>query len=181
MKKLVIFMLVLGLASVANATIAFNWNAAAALPGADLTIELIADASEQVSTISLALVNDNNFGGSVTPGAFSADFMTSDPGYKGSDFGYGAGQLIGASASDEVGQYVTGLLYSYTYTIPGTATAGQVIGFTVEDFPDFGLTSVVTLLDSSTMVPADFNVTIIPEPMTIALLGLGGLFLRRRR
>ena len=32
----------------------------------------------------------------------------------------------------------------------------------------------VTLLDSA-------SITVIPEPMTIALLGLGGLFLRRRK
>jgi hypothetical protein len=35
--------------------------------------------------------------------------------------------------------------------------------------------------DGATQIGEGIPITAVPEPMTIALLGLGGLFLRRRR
>ncbi len=64
-------------------------------------------------------------------------------------------------------------LYSFTYTVPdapGTTvdiTAGNInVGLSNWTFP--------TSLGGATL-------NIVPEPMTIALLGLGGLFLRKRK
>ncbi len=65
-------------------------------------------------------------------------------------------------------------LYSFTYTVPNAP--GTTIDITGDNvfvqFRDFDFTQT-TSLGAATL-------NIVPEPMTIALLGLGGLFLRRR-
>ena len=69
-------------------------------------------------------------------------------------------------------------LYSFTYTTPDTPGQvnitgdGTYCGF-IDDW------SNVEEINPITLTSATLNIT--PEPMTIALLGFGGLFLRRRR
>jgi hypothetical protein len=80
----------------------------------------------------------------------------------------------------------TGLLYSYSYDIPSDAVVGSIITFTVGDIAEYGTASSIGyLVEGATaqmsMAGMEFTSTVIPEPMTIALLGLGGLFLLRRR
>ena len=67
----------------------------------------------------------------------------------------------------------------YDYTIAGTALNGEVINFGYGTPPP-GWTNNVTLTGPVPFAPAGVAV-IVPEPMTIVLLGLGGLFLRRRK
>jgi len=55
--------------------------------------------------------------------------------------------------------------------VSGVTITGLQVGSASVNVVDFGTGEIVSTA----------NVTVIPEPMTIALLGLGGLFLRRRK
>jgi hypothetical protein len=183
MKKLMILMLVLGMASWANAAIV-SFDAQDGLPGDTITITVSSD--EQVSGVILAMITDNGFGGTANPGAWDAKFTTSDAGYNGGGYGFGAGDLVLATGAVDLPHYATGDLYTYSYDIPLTAVVGSTITFTVEDIADYGYLSSIqyvveeTLTDMS-ITGMEFTANVIPEPMTMALLGLGGLFLRRRK
>ena len=186
MKKLLVLVLMLAMTQLASGAIIFDFIPGDALPGATITISLVANDGEQVSGAMIALLTDNGGAagtkiGSAAPGSWDAKFTTKDSGYNGSAVGYGAGDLVAASGYTAVGLPATGTLYSYNYTIAATAVNLEVINFTIHDIAAYGWVSDVTLEDGSKIVPADFAVTVVPEPMTIALLGLGGLFLLRRR
>jgi len=183
MKKLLVLLLVFAMASCANAAIV-SFSAGAGLPGD--TIGITVSSDEQVIGVGLALITDNGFGGTANPGAWNAKFTTADAGYNGGASGFGAGDLIIATGSVTPGVYATGLLYAYGYDIPSDAVVGTTIVFTVGDLPDFGAASSIDyLVEGATtqmsMAGMEFTATVIPEPMTIALLGLGSLFLLRRR
>ena len=55
--------------------------------------------------------------------------------------------------------------------------------FSLDYVGEIGDTATISLFVDPEYTPpvASVNVTVVPEPMTIILLGLGGLFLRRRR
>ncbi len=183
MKNLLVLLLVFAMTSWANAAVV-SFSAADGLPGD--TIGITVSSDEQVTGVGLALITDNGFGGIANPGAWDALFTVADAGYPGTDLGLGAGDLIIATGAVTPGAYATGLLYTYTYGIPSDAVVGSIITFTVGDIAEYGyLSSISYLVDGATtqmsLTGMEFAATVIPEPMTIALLGLGGLFLLRRR
>ncbi len=183
MKKLLVLLLVFAMASWANAAIV-SFSAGDGLPGD--TIGITVSSDEQVSTVMLARITDNGFGGTANPGAWDAKFTVAGAGYNGEAYGFGVGDLVIADGGVTPGAYATGLLYTYSYDIPSDAVVGSIITFTVGDIAEyFYLSSISYLVEEATaemsMAGMEFAATVIPEPMTIALLGLGGLFLLRRR
>jgi hypothetical protein len=84
------------------------------------------------------------------------------------DSGNGLGQDIEAFAATGSWAQITGSLF----TAPlGTTNVTMVVG---NETNNGGLVGSAIAFDNVTL-------DIIPEPMSIALLGLGGLFLRRRK
>lgn len=183
MRKLLVLVLVFAMTSWANAAVV-SFSAADGLPGD--TIGITVSSDEQVAGVILALITDNGFGGTANPGAWNTTFTVANAGYNGGASGFGTGDLIMADGSISLGFPATGLLYSYSYDIPSDAVVGSIITFTVGDLAEYGIASSIGyLVEGATaqmsLTGMEFAATVIPEPMTIALLGLGGLFLLRRR
>jgi hypothetical protein len=181
MKKLLTMFLVLGIASAASAT-----------------------------TVNLTLSSDDVYT-DVTPGTiitvkFSIDQNIKSIANTGSSPGIDF-TVSGATNTFAVGSWTDATVVG---TTPGTLSSGDIVGayyttlnlknahtvlytasLTINENGSVGMSDLDNdeFVDPSQDFPpifytigtvTGFNVT-VPEPMTIALLGLGGLFLRRRR
>ena len=162
MRKLLILVLVLGMASMASATISFVTNSATVGTGGSVTVSVSSDADDTAwsgyigyspGIASLTAVS------SLT--AAGTERAVTDPGYAGYF------KLLAADGSDPFTSVDSGVQFT------GNLAAGLSTG-----------TYTINLWGASwTAGPlADtFTLTVVPEPITLALLGLGGLFLRRRK
>ena len=187
MKKLLIFMLVLSLASMANAvTISLT-------SGGKITLVIGVDvALNQVITVDLKAdtpcsgINNIDFTntgetigavGAWTPWANAA---VSFPGNLVPIAGGLDADIMRAFANANLGTEAASntVLYSFSATVSGVGILTPVMGAvdwftTMTGPPPYGYWSGAQITQNA--------LNIIPEPMTIALLGLGGLLLRRRR
>jgi hypothetical protein len=93
-----------------------------------------------------------------------------------------AGDLGAAEAYSEDG-WGTGYQLSASMSPAGDPPIAVGSQFSLDYIGAVGDTATISLfLDPEYTTPvATVNVTVVPEPMTILLLSLGGLFLRRRR
>lgn len=182
MKKLLILMLVLGMASTANALMLEYKNAAGGndvLEGSVVTINIRGDVACTSFRISTAITGD--FSG-VTLGTVDSGF----------DFLNIPGQLKDGSvgnlwifqtngAVDQAGgsPAVLPSVVFATFTLTA-GTAGNTITF--DDWAGVLPPPTDTNYNGSVInLDPPLVLNIIPEPATLALLGLGGLFLVRRR
>jgi len=165
MRKLLVLILVLGLASAANAMLitvdeqegdSFEVNIKS-------TITVVSeDASSWLGYIIIeeggagSLENAVKLDAAGDIGAFSAY----------TEAGWGTGFELTASMSPA--------------GVPALAAGSQ---FSFDYLGSIGDTATISLfLDPEFTTPvASVNVTVVPEPMTVLLLSLGALFLRRRR
>jgi len=180
MKKFVMLMVVLGMgmASVANAELAFTDNSdisgsatlsldISAAATADYRLYIVATDTATVGTIgpgTVGSIGNLSFDKTVDPyypdyylhGAMYAVGLATD-GSVSANFGFvgdsGGGPLSGTA--------ITGI----AFTMVGTGTIDLYTSAT-------GMTGTWSVVDT---------ITVLPEPMTMVLLGLGGLFLRRRK
>lgn len=158
MKKLLILMLILGMASAANAA-----------------IELDGPAIMNVGdTVSIGIYNTDG----VDYLAYMSVFYISEGGFAMSNpqLTALAGDLSSFSAPYEYSD-----IKEIEVTLKGTSIPG--IQFTWDlQYLDGCVTVWVELWDNSDLsAPVDSLEINTPEPMTLALLGLGGLFVLRRR
>ena len=164
MKKILVLMLVLGMASLASAGLTVTQTAGT------LTIE-----NDTVYTLS-------------PTGQFEAQLVINEPGSLDGTYSFGPAAsaittatvpyLMNSYAASSFGLGGSELIdWSYMLVVDDPVTL-NLLG--VGDVLSYGLTGGAvsgTLYDGSGGVITTF----IPEPMTLALLGLGGLFLRRRK
>jgi len=181
MKKLVCLMIVALVGTVACAgTISFS-GAATIDENSIATITVIADeASFGIALGAIALDMGSATVGTLN-GAYSA--LANDGSQK--DGSVNGIQIFQVSGTAPTGVTVAAGQALYSFTIDSTGLAlGDVItisewtGMNPFGMPPFPVDSK---LNGVTAGLGSLAVTVVPEPMTMALLGLGGLFLRRRK
>jgi hypothetical protein len=183
MKKFLVLMMVLGMATMANATIQISVNGN--ITGPDSITLTPSD------TITLDIWNDPT----VTPDTPQTrnyiaylDILPNNT---------GCYDLANARLGPAAGDFPANFLYDNLGTIdeytmmqnwaPGTVGNGALGAIFLVDFhclsPDNVLT--INLYDSrvgaGNVIVDSLTIHQIPEPITLALLGLGGLFLKRRK
>ncbi|MHC4739256.1 MAG: PEP-CTERM sorting domain-containing protein [Planctomycetota bacterium] len=200
MKKLLILLLVFGIASGANATLSLE----VSIGGMPYGGEILAVGT----TVDVKVVQDApNTAGSggemtITMSASALSMTDTTPQFNSPEAGAYAGWdwlLNGGVSPIDNGDGTFDAWFGKTaqvsssWGMPGTPGIGSWVGYagyggwayesTVKF--SFELTEMANLVWAGTWDGVDMTgvigETIFPEPMTIALLGLGGLFLRRRK
>jgi len=209
MKKLLVLLLVLGMVSTANATMSIYIGASSTSSTALTSMTLAAPGTFRVyvwAQADRALVYDeedppNLIGGGVDQAEFCLsydnDIITADSVSGSTSAPFGAANSWGAIAGAvdtgnlvAYGGYLGGLQGAFGPTYMGrvnlTANKGGVYTITQQNISEtrqnyFAASTIPTDTFLWTTTASSLEVTVIPEPLTIALLGLGGLFLRRRK
>jgi len=180
MKKLVSLMLVALIGTVASAGIMYSGANTIALNSTG-TISIIADVAAQSMNVGAIALNK----GSAKIGTLDAAFSTvNQPGVQKDGTKNGI-WIFQVNATAPSGTTVAAGQSLYTFTIDPTGLAvGDVITISqwtgTNPFGGAGF-PVNTKFNGQSATLGSFDVTVVPEPITVALLGLGGLFIRRRK
>jgi hypothetical protein len=184
MKKLLILFVVLGLASAAHAascTISLEVDGSSTydlVNGLTFTVELLINVNVTSIFNSSDATEGIDFVPDLTAGSVTPSGMNWIPASSNED----VGDVVGSSIIDAF-WYRSGTtdhpadtpIYEFTITLSSDALGDIDPVMTTDDKVRRGLTSF--WWSENTYIPLH----IVPEPMTIALLGLGALFLRRRK
>jgi hypothetical protein len=179
MKKMLTLVLILSVASLASALSLRQDSQSGMLSlsydGTHLTINLLSDLGytedELDDYFGLEIVN--NAGAAISTEGFSV--LTGSDDY--SIFIENGGEVLGDYLAGTNG--VFGGVSSFSTTIPAGAVIWDIAISGLTDGTEIRLGMLNADWDGYESVY--FEGTFIPEPMTIALLSLGGLFLRRRK
>ncbi|OHB57344.1 MAG: hypothetical protein A2Y12_09545 [Planctomycetes bacterium GWF2_42_9] len=164
MKKLLV-VLVLGLASLANAGLFLYQNGAPVdsitmMPGETITLQVYSDNALAWNAYVINGLDGNAAGLlSVPTDLASAGDMKSNSPYVAAD-GWGHGFLFGTGGSPS-GLPVVGVQHTVNFTAGATGT-------------------LISLYDGTSYEELDSVSIIVPEPATMVILALGGLLFRRK-
>ncbi|MHC4645106.1 MAG: PEP-CTERM sorting domain-containing protein [Planctomycetota bacterium] len=189
MKKFLSLILVLAIASVASAEVAWfevdPADAKDSYVGSDvITINLMADFI--VGSVSTNIGSDGGTAEAV--GLLHPQLRILTPFSDGTLVNAGGLLITGIGGGTPVGQpgvAVGEVLYSFEFHVPEGLDESTYI--TIDDVTDMSqqppLSTAIAAPDYSVYLTdaGETVIHVIPEPMTIALLGMGGLFLLRRR
>jgi hypothetical protein len=165
MRKMLVLILVLGLASAANALIITVDGQTGESFEVDVTATINVVSEDASSWLGYIIVEEGGAGSLENPVVLdAAGDIGSAAAY--AEAGWGAGyELTAAMSPSGVPPIAAGPQFSFDYL----GAVGDIA--TISLFVDPEYTTPV----------ASVNVTVVPEPMTVILLSLGALFLRRRR
>jgi len=168
MKKFLVMLTVL--AAISNAAILeLSWNGAT--NGADndmaVTLDPVPSGTAMIDVSATDGANKLNWDVTANgPGSFAVGLLHIPPSPNGALIDY----------TETYGYSYVGFRGAVDTSLGGIGTY-----WTSEFHCDGPGIVVITLLDTDGVVLDTITVSQIPEPMTVALLGLGGLFLRRRK
>jgi hypothetical protein len=163
MKKLLVFLLVLGLAS-----------------GADAALTLVGAPSEPITVGQTATITVH----SSTTGGYAGWLEIEDPAvvdFSGAPQFTPAGDTAGSSTMTDWSAFGAWYEFTVASTDPTKPIlAGDHILVNVIGVGE-GLTKLNLYASDGVKLLESVSVSVVPEPATIVLLGLGGLLLRRRK
>lgn len=186
-KKLLIFMLVLGMASAANANLLISVGGVVdppdteifLMPSQEVIIDIMGDGRPTGADFWLIPDGYGSVGGGVMLYTGNLSVLST---YTLGD-GSGVVEWLNVSGYPDAKNTVYMGFGNAPEALPLNGKLVDEIIFHCDGIPpEAPFDSVLTLVDSTLAVIEDIQIIHqIPEPMTIALLGLGGLFLRRRK
>jgi len=167
MKKLLVLLMVLGLATSAQAALSISLSETTVLTGDTVTASVV--SSDNGNWIGYFILSEDQVMWTDPVAAdYSGSWTTSgigNLGYVAAVPGYSAVYDMSAASNLQPTDVVAGTQFSISIV-------GQQIGTIYLGMADADYNPIAGTLTS---------LVVVPEPMTIALLGLGGLFLRRRK
>ncbi len=168
MKKVLVLTLVLTLASMASASLSLVSSAGTSLEVDDLSnIGIYNDTEEPGAAVELfVIINEADMSKGEWTGNYQMHVPPAPVAGTFSDFGYieGYGDTMYFEPGVSVDDYAVGVFADFEFECIGK-----------------GDVTITMMLGDATTVVDTLTISQVPEPMTIALLGLGGLLLRRRK
>jgi hypothetical protein len=180
MKKVLITLLVLGIASVANADLMLGMDGAPI--SGDIDVSDVVQVMGEEPVPAQANLYVAGFGDVFVTGAtLIYDYGLSEA-QLGDDYAAFLGYPNKQALLDDFEAFgLTDISDILAVTFASTSVPQEPLtGLLVDGITLSGTGGTLDLIDADTFTTLQ-SVTVVPEPMTIALLGLGGLFLRRRK
>ena len=175
MKKLLVLLMVLAIASIANATISLSQVGTATLEnGWTQRVDIVAADETGASSWMLAVVGVGMDAGTMLYTGNKAAITTVEDGDAIAVLNGSIATYIETHTDFLGGELDDADFLEFQYTDPVVIPNGICASYIVTGY------SEIYLIDSN-FEPVVDAVIVIPEPITVALLGLGGLFLRRRK
>jgi hypothetical protein len=173
MKKLLVLVLILGMASLANAAlllyvggVAVGGTTITMAPMSSITLQVYSTDTANYNTYLINGADDPVAMGTLSDGAnnSNAGSFANAPETYSAGGGWGDGYLFNTGSTHVPTDVVAGVQHTALFT---AGVAGETIVYLYDGSDPYGELDRVTL--------------VVPEPATIALLCLGGLLLRKKK